>query len=135
MKASLVALALLLSASLALGDGNGTDILPFSTPGGQITGTVTIYPDGGAVVVGQLQGVSFTTLGKATRDSDGHFHFDPLLSDADKLIKKKSWVPLIIDFWGTTEDANDGDDGDDSVGSIEVRSQTGTGKGSVQLSG
>lgn len=130
-----VLLALALSATPAIADMDGADILPFTVPGGMITGTVTVYPDGTATVSGWIKDAPFASWGKATRDSDGHFHFNPLLTDGDKLISKKLWVPITIDFWGTDEDADDGDDSDDDVGSITVKSQTGVGTGSVQLSG
>jgi hypothetical protein len=131
-----VLLALLISATPALADGDGVDIVPFNTPGGQVSGVVTIdNTDGTATVSGQVQGVPFTCLGKATQQPDGSWEWDILLSDADTLIKKKSWIPIKFRFWGKAEDGEDGDDSDDSVGAIDVRSQTGVGKGSVQLSG
>lgn len=116
-------------------DGEGVDVLPWTTPGGQISGTVTVNPDGSATLQGQLQGVPFAGFGSPARNSDGSWDFSVILSDADTLIKKKTWIPLQLHFIGTHEDANDGDPMDDNVGSIDVRSQTGTGKGCVQLGG
>lgn len=132
MKLVLVLIALL--AVPALADGNGTDILPWSTPGGEISGTVTVDSNGDATVQGIIQGVPFTCLGKVPWTPNG-WNWDILLSDADQLLRQKSWIPLKFHFWGTKEDAEDGDDLDDSVGSIDVKSQMGAGKGSVQLGG
>lgn len=128
-----VLLAILLSSVPALADGNGVDIIPFTTPGGQIEGVVSIDSEGNASVTGTIQGVPFTCLGKAARDSQGRWVWDCLLSDYDTLVRQKTWVPVKMTFWGTKDDAMDGDDSDDFSGEITVHSQHGVGKGTVKV--
>lgn len=130
-----VLLALLLSAVPAIADTDGVQILPFTTPGGGVTGFLVVESDGSATVQGFIGPAPFMGRGKVVRDGDGVYCFEGLLTDADLMIRHKLWLPIYLKFWGTKEDAADGDDTDDSVGSIEVKSQTGVGKGSVQLSG
>ena len=102
-----------------------------------MSGVVVVSDDGSARVQGQCGGVAFSSPAgeKVWRDWDGAYHFDTLLADGDLLIGKKTWIPIKLVFWGTNDDANDGDETDDSVGDIGVKSQTGMGKGAVGLTG
>lgn len=116
-------------------DGNGVDVLPFNSPGGLISGTVEVNPDGTATIHGQCHGVPFAGSGTCARNPDGSWTFDGILSDGDLLTRQKSEVLLKINYTGDEEDATDGDPSDDDVGTAELRSQSGMGKGQIQLQG
>lgn len=116
-------------------DGDGVEVLPWKGPGGAVSGVVEVSEDGSATVKGQVQGVPFTSSGKVTRGSNGAWHFESIYSDGDLLCRQKTWIPLSINYTGDSEDATDGDPDDDDVGTMEVRSQTGMGKGEIQLQG
>lgn len=137
MKKVLFAFVLLFATAAAYAfDGDGAEILPFTSSGGVITGTVTVYPDGTAAIEGQCRGAAFTALGRATRNGDGSWDFAPILSDGDYLKKQGGWIPVKVHFKGSKEDANDGDDTDDDAGTIDVEPQgigSGVGHGQIRL--
>lgn len=121
-------------AAIARSDGNGSDILPFNTPGGVVSGEVDVnLTDGTATMTGQIMGVPMSSYGKASRNSDGSWDFWIILADSETIMRQHVWIPLQIHFIGNHEDCNDGDDLDDPAGTIDVQSQTGVGKGSIQL--
>ncbi len=136
-KAAIGGALLVATAGAVKADGDGGDILPFSTPGGVCSGVVTVYPDGTASLQGQLQGVPFSSVpwARAKMAEDGSYYFDVILSDGDLIFKQRFWIPLQLRFVGTKADAQDGDDSDDHVGEITVQSQGNVGKGSLQLTG
>lgn len=130
-------LLLLAIPSFGFADGDGVEVLPFNSPGGQVSGQVIVSADGSAQVIGVVQGVPFSSAPwlKVWRGADNTFDFTWLLCDGDLLIRYHTYIPLKLKFWGTKEDASDGDQTDDMVGEIDVKSQMGVGKGSVQLGG
>jgi hypothetical protein len=135
MKKVLSVVVLLWATSvLVRADGNGTDILPFSTPGGVVSGEVDVnLQDGTATMTGTIMGQPMSSWGKASRNADGSWDFWIILSDTETIIHQHGWIPLQLHFVGTHDDCNDGDDLDDPAGTIDVQSQTGVGKGSIQL--
>lgn len=116
-------------------DGNGCDVLPFSSAGGAISGVVSVNPDGTATISGQIQGVPFSGSGTCARNPDGSWTFEDFLADMDLMVRLKPHILKKINFTGDEEDATDGDPGDDDVGTAEVQSQTGVGSGEIQLHG
>jgi len=133
MKKVLLGALLSVLPAIAWADGDGVDIIPFSSSGDVISGTVTVYGDGSASIVGQCMGAAFTALGHASRNSDGSWDFGPILSDGDLIRKQKSWIPLQIHFTGTPADGSDGDDTNNNAGRANVDGQGAAGKGEIRL--
>lgn len=131
---SVVVLSIVLAREVRA-DSDGADILPFGSPGGAISGVVEVNPDGSATIKGQIQGVPFAGSGTCARNPDGSWTFSNFLADMDLMARLKPWILEQINFTGDEEDATDGDPSDDDVGTAEVSSPTGMGKGEIQLNG
>lgn len=128
-----VVFALLVVCGLAYADGDGTGILPFTSP--NCSGQTEVHADGTVVVTGVYKGIPFRAIGTPTTDADGHSHAEcDVYVDGEKARKNGGEIPKKIDVSLDTEDYTDGNPSDDPVGTVEVIGGP-LGKGEVQLYG
>jgi hypothetical protein len=123
-----------LLALMLLGNGDGSGILPLTSCGGTVNLVVTANPDGTFSVTGKVWGISVIGWGIGVW-KDGRFQAEccPIYCDGDMLIRMGTPVPLKLTIDANPDDGCDGDPLDDNGGAFEVRSQTGAGRGWIDL--
>lgn len=124
----------LASTGLALAfDGDGTGILPFTSP--NCSGQVEVHGDGTVIVTGVLRGMPFIGLGHAIVGDDGKASVScDVYVDARARLQPKTDVPVHVEIELDPEDYTDGNPTDDPVGTVDVQGGP-LGSGSIQVYG
>lgn len=129
-----VVFALLAICGFAFADGDGTGILPFTSP--NCSGQIEVHADGTVIVTGTVHGLPFQGTGHASVDESGRTVIDcDVYVDGGKARKQpKGDVPVHVELELDPEDYSDGIPADDPVGTVDVEGG-GLGSGSIQVYG
>lgn len=123
--------ALLAFSVSAYADGDGTGILPFTSP--NCSGTITVKADGSVEIKGTAMGVAFTGSGHASVNEDGKVVVDCDVHADGKGRKQPGDRPVHVELSLNPDDYDDPST-DVPVGTVDVQGGP-LGSGSIQVYG
>ena len=123
--------ALLLFCGFAYADGDGTGILPFSSP--NCNGKIEVKADGTVTVTGTVKGIPFSGTGKASVNGDGKVVIDCSVHAEQKGKQQPGDKPVHVELSLNPDDYDDPST-DVPVGTVDVQGGP-LGSGSIQVYG
>jgi hypothetical protein len=133
MRHVLLALAVSLFCSRAIADGDGVGVIPFSSAGDYVTGTIEVHDDGTIVVRGEAGSVPFLGVGTGHIGDDGQLYLDcDLYTRTDGQRPEGGTHALKAHLRVNLEDGADGNPTDDAIGGIDIE-RLGAGRGTIDV--